>query len=231
MKRNIVITGGSSGIGYSLTKRLTENGDNVFLLSRKALDAKINGENCFKIPCDVSKTMDINRAKDDVLRILSGLENSDIDCLINCAGVGYEKSLENTDESDFEYIFGTNVKGLIFTTKIFLPLLSKPNSVICNISSVAGIKGFAGWTLYSASKFAVEGFSESLRHELRPKRIKVISVRLGAVNTPFYKDLPNDDKTEFMDPGEVSDTIIMALFTGTNAVVENIFINNTCGDL
>lgn len=231
MKRNFVITGGSSGIGLSLTKRLMEHGGNVFLLSRKALDAKIKGENCFKIPCDVSKIKDINRAKDDVLRILDGLENGGIDCLINCAGVGYEKSLENTNESDFEYIFGTNIKGLIFTTKFFLPLISKPNSVICNVSSIAGIKGFAGWTLYSASKFAVEGFSESLRLELRPQRIKVVNVRLGAVNTPFYKDLPNDNKTEFMDPDEVSDTIIGALFTGTNAVVENIFINNTCGDL
>jgi short-subunit dehydrogenase len=231
MNKNIVITGGSSGIGLSLSKKFIEQGHNVFIISRSTLKANIDSQNCFKIDCDITKIESIELARNKVSEILEGYENKNIDCLISCAGVGYEKPLEKIDESDFNYMFNTNVKGLIFATKIFLPLITKPNSIICNISSIAGIKGFAGWTLYSSSKFAVEGFTESLRHELRPKRIKVMGVRLGSVNTPFYKDLSSKEKLEFINPDEVASILLNSIFIENNTVVENIFINNTVGDL
>lgn len=228
---NIVITGGSSGIGLSLSKVLLNLGHNVFILSRKSKNIDIDLPNCYTIECDVTNLDSIKNAKDEVLIILNGLDNKDIDILINCAGVGYERYLGDATDKDYDYIFNTNVKGLIFITKEFLELIIKANSLICNISSIAGIKGFSGWTIYSASKFAVEGFTESLRHELRSKRIKVMAVRLGSVDTNFYKDLPTDKKTEFMSSDDVAKTIVNNLFTDKNSIVENIFINNTIGDM
>lgn len=228
---NIVITGGSSGIGLSLSKALLGLGHNIFILSRNSKNIDIDNPNCYKTECDITNLDNIKKAKDEILEKLNGLDDKSIDILINCAGVGYEKHLDESTEKDYDYIFGTNVKGLIFITKEFLDLIIKEGSLVCNISSIAGIKGFSGWTLYSASKFAVEGFTESLRQELRPKRIKVMSVRLGSVDTNFYKDLPTDKKTEFMSSDNVAKTIVGNLFTDKNSVVENIFINNSIGDI
>jgi short-subunit dehydrogenase len=231
MNKNIVITGGSSGIGLSLSTTLLDMGHNVFILSRQSKNIGNNRPNCYEISCDVTSLNSIKNAKKEILMTLKSLDNKGIDVLINCAGVGYEKSLSESTEKDYNYIFDTNVKGLIFVTKELLELITKNYSLICNISSIAGIKGFSGWTIYSASKFAVEGFTESLRHELRSRNIKVTAVRLGSVDTNFYKDLPTNQKTEFMSPDDVAKIITNNLFTDKNSVIENIFINNSAGDI
>jgi len=230
MNKNIVITGGSSGIGLELSKIFINAGHTVFILSRKSSNIGLKNSRCFRINCDITDIDNINESRVKILEILLNYSNTKIDLLINCAGVGYEKKITNINVEDYNVIFNTNVKGLVFTTKEFIPFLNK-DSLICNISSIAGIKGFSGWSIYSASKFAVEGFTESIRHELRHKKIKVISVRLGSVNTPFYKHLSDTEKGEFMNTEETAKLISNILFTDEKTVVENIFINNAAGDL
>ena len=119
----------------------------------------------------------------------------------------------------------------MFTTKTFLDLLTNDTGIICNISSNAGIKGFSAWSLYCASKFAVEGFTQSIRHELRPRGIRVMCVQPGAVDTPIYAHLSPEEKRDFMDPETIAHIIVELLAIPPKAVVENIYINNSVGDL
>jgi NAD(P)-dependent dehydrogenase (short-subunit alcohol dehydrogenase family) len=134
-------------------------------------------------------------------------------------------------EQDYENVFATNVKGLMFATKTFLDLLTNDSGIICNISSIAGIKGFSEWSLYCASKFAVEGFTQSIRHELRPRGIRVMCVQPGSVDTPIYEHLSREEKRDFIDPATIAHIIVELLDIPQKAVVEDIFINNSVGDL
>lgn len=229
--KNIVITGGTSGIGFETARLMLEHGYRVLILARNAEKCELlkKYENfCYAKNTDITSIDQIEIASVYAQKFFG---SEKIDCLINCSGVGFPKTIEKISELDYENIFSVNVKGAIFVTKIFLPLIKKHAGIICNISSIAGIKGFAEWSLYCASKFALEGFSESLRHEIRDDGIRVVCVRPGAVDTPLYSFLPKNQKKDFMTPETIARTIAFAIEMPENACVENIFVNNSAGDL
>lgn len=226
--KTYIVTGGSSGIGYHLVKRLGEV-SRVIILARSAEQTDlVDNAVVFGINTDVRSLQQLLHAKE---KIQSTFHFGQIDGLINCAGIGYLQPLLELTEQDFENVFATNVKGLMFTTKTFMDLLTNDTGIICNISSIAGIKGFSEWSLYCASKFAVEGFTQSIRHELRPRGIRVMSVRPGEVDTPIYAHLSREEKRDFIDPATIAKIIVDLLDIPQKAVVEDIFINNSVGDL
>lgn len=229
--KNIIVTGGSKGIGRAFVEECLSYGHTVFVLSRYAQKCSASGKRCFKIDCDVTNVRSLQDTAETIKSTLESLGEQSIHYLVCSAGVGYEKPLQEITEANYEEVFETNVKGLMFTIKTFLPLMNENHSTICNISSIAGIKGFAKWSLYSASKFAVEGFTASLRLELRKEKFKVVSVRLGSVDTAFYEHLPQKEKSDFMSSEQIAKILYPALFTDKNTVVEEIFINNAVGDL
>ena len=101
-------------------------------------------------------------------------EHNRVDVLVNNAGVALAGPFEQVTETDFEWLFGINFWGVVRMTRAFLPLLhSSDEARIVNLSSIFGLIAPPGNTAYSASKFAVRGFSESLRHELRKTQIGV----------------------------------------------------------
>jgi NAD(P)-dependent dehydrogenase (short-subunit alcohol dehydrogenase family) len=228
MKKIYIVTGGSSGMGYQVAKKLcTEN--IVIILARSAESADIvDNFSVFGINTDIRSVGQITRAHQ---KIKQEMKIKHIDGLINCAGIAYDKKLADVTEKDYEDMFATNVKGIIFTTQTFLDLLVDNTGIICNISSIAGIKGFSDWSLYSASKYAVEGFTQSIRHELRHRGIRVMSVRPGSVDTNIYKHLSVEEKKDFMDPQTIANVIADLIKLPKEAVVEDIFINNSVGDL
>lgn len=229
MKKIFVITGGSSGMGYEISRNLLKSNQYVFILSRKAEQCNLrNHKNCHTKNVDISDIEQILKAKDWIEKIIG---DKKIDALINCAGVGFTTKLGKINEKEYEEFFNTNVKGTIFTTQTFLPLIKKGTGTICNFSSIAGIKGFAEWSLYCASKFAVEGFTKSIRQELRKNGIRVISIRPGAIDTSFYHYLSKDQKRDFMKPQTIAKIVIQLLKLPKEACVEDIFINNSVGDL
>jgi 3-oxoacyl-[acyl-carrier protein] reductase len=226
--KTYIVTGGSSGIGYHLVKKLGEVG-RVILLARSAEQTDlVDNSVVFGINTDVRSLQQFLHAKE---KIQNTFHIEQIDGLINCAGIGYRQPLLELTEQDYENVFATNVKGLMFATKTFLDLLTNDTGIICNISSIAGIKGFSEWSLYCASKFAVEGFTQSIRHELRPRGIRVMSVRPGSVDTPIYAYLSREEKRDFIDPATIATLISALLDIPQKAVVEDIFINNSVGDL
>lgn len=223
-----VITGGTSGIGLEISRELLERGVRVFSLSRsgaKAECAKVLTDKFIPISADIRIEDDLSSAMETVQKYCSGIHY-----LINAAGIGFEKSLEDSTLNDYKEIFDTNVKGLIFATKAFTPLLVK-GGVICNISSIAGIKGFKNWSLYCASKFAIEGFSKSIRHELRGLGIRVVVIRSGSVDTPFYKHIPREQREVFIPPSTIARLTVEALISDERTTVEEMLINNSVGDL
>ena len=227
-KKNYIVTGGSSGIGYHLVKRLGAV-SRVIILARSAEQTDlVDNADVFGVNADVRSLKQLLHAKE---KITSTLHIEQIDGLINCAGIGYSQPLRELTEQDYENVFSTNVKGLMFATKTFLDLLKDQTGIICNISSIAGIKGFSEWSLYCASKFAIEGFTQSIRHELRPRGIRVMSVRPGSVDTPIYAHLSTEEKRNFIDPATIARIIVELFDISQKAVVEDIFINNSVGDL
>lgn len=182
-----IITGGSSGIGYSIAGELVKKRLNVILLARRAgaLDdakKKLGSENVETVSADVTSFDSLNNAREKILRRFDR-----IDLLVNCAGVVKPALFADLSEDDITFQISVNLLGLIYCTKTFIGSLSEGAAVI-NISSVNGIFGIAGYSPYAASKFGVVGFSDSLRRELFKKRISIHVVFPPDTDTPQYRN-------------------------------------------
>jgi NAD(P)-dependent dehydrogenase (short-subunit alcohol dehydrogenase family) len=226
--KKYIITGGSSGMGYAIAAELLRKDNSVIIVSRNAESSDLSKhKNCIAKNVDISK---VDEIKEFLSWYKTQPENT-VDALVNCAGIGWGKLLADTKEEEYEKMFNINVKGLIFMTQGIVPFIKEQAGIICNFSSIAGIKGFSEWSLYCASKYAVEGFTQSIRYELRPKGIRVISVKPGSVDTPFYEKLKLEEKKDFIKPETVAYLVTTILDIPKEAVVEDIFINNAVGDL
>ena len=195
--RTVLVTGTSSGIGRGLCQALIKRGYKVFGTVRNRKDAtelkKEFGENLDALLVDVTDEKQVIKAKERVQNYLNG---KPLTALINNAGIATLGPVEFLPTSDFKKQIDTKILGTFLCTKIFLPLLGTDNNFIgnpgriVNISSILGGKiGSPFMSGYCASKHAVEAFSESLRRELKPYRIKVIIVAPGSVSTPIWKEV------------------------------------------
>ena len=193
----VLVTGTSSGIGRGLCQALIEKGYKVFGTVRNRKDAtelkKEFGENLDALLVDVTDEKQVIKAKEKVQNYLNG---KPLTALINNAGIATLGPVEFLPASDFKKQIDTKILGTFLCTKIFLPLLGTDSNLIgnpgriVNISSILGGKiGSPFMSGYCASKHAVEAFSESLRRELKPYRIKVIIVAPGSVSTPIWKEV------------------------------------------
>lgn len=181
--KNILITGGSSGIGLALAKQFTELGASVWILgsNREKL------ENAIKVIDPTSSRIfqaDV-RKMDEIQRVFDFLNSSKtkLDILINSAGVVQPGEFESQEIDLFHWMMDINFFGTINSIKTFLPLMDK-GSTIVNISSMAAILGIYGYTAYSASKYAVRGFSDALRSEMKIEGINLSIVFPPDTQTP-----------------------------------------------
>jgi NAD(P)-dependent dehydrogenase (short-subunit alcohol dehydrogenase family) len=179
------ITGASRGIGAEIAKAALKAGHKVVATSRDPMKVEkaLGGpsDRLLTLPLDVTMG---EQASDAVEAAISRFGR--IDILINNAGYGQLGVFEETTPRQVREQFETNVFGLMTVTRTVLPHMRKRRSGrILNISSVAGLKGLFGGSIYCASKFAVEGFSEALAQELEPFGILVTSVCPGYFRTDF----------------------------------------------
>ena len=162
MNKVIVITGGSGLIGKSLTETLSKNNDVVSLSHNN---------------CDITSHFD---RRDLVNFVMSKYRR--IDVLINCTGVMLFNKIEDVTEEEIDKSLDVNFKGTVGMIKDFLPvMLKQKEGSILNISSIRGISGCPGKSIYSASKFALQGFTDSLRHELKDTGVKITNICPGSV--------------------------------------------------
>jgi short-subunit dehydrogenase len=194
-----VITGAGSGIGRALALRLTrENiaGIAISDFNEQGLDETFTMLSASKIPVskhliDVSKLDQVQRFSDEII-----VKHGRATHLVNNAGVGVIGSFEQISLKDFEWLMSINFWGVVYGCKVFLPILQQQDSAhIVNISSVFGMIAPPEQTAYCAAKFAVRGFTESLRHELEDTKICVSSVHPGGIKTNIARNSRLGEKT------------------------------------
>ena len=155
-----VITGGSSGIGLATAKRFVTEGAYVFVTGRRQTELKVAvrdiGKNVTDVQGDVSNLADLDRLYSIVKQ-----QKGHIDILFANAGLGEFFTLEKISEAHFDKTFDVNVKGLLFTVQKAVPLFKDGGSIILN-SSIAASKGVEGFSVYSASKAAVQFFRSNM---------------------------------------------------------------------
>jgi short-subunit dehydrogenase len=187
-----VITGAASGIGRALAVRFAEEkiaGIAVCDVNEQGLNETAEmverfGATISKHIVDTSKLEQIELLKTEVLA-----KHSRVTHLINNAGVGLFGSFEQISLEDFEWLMSINFWGVVYGCKVFLPELKKQEAAhIVNISSVFGIIAPPEQTAYCASKFAVRGFTESLRHELEGTNVRVSTVHPGGIKTNIARN-------------------------------------------
>jgi NAD(P)-dependent dehydrogenase (short-subunit alcohol dehydrogenase family) len=174
----ILITGASSGFGKFTAQMLSEQGHIVYGTSRKASE---NMNNVKMLVVDVTSPLSIRQAVEQIIS-----EQGRIDVLINNAGIGISGALELATEDEVNKQMNTNFFGVVNMCREVLPVMRKARKgKIINISSIGGVTGIPYQGFYSASKFAVEGYSEALALEVHPFNIKVCLVEPGDFNTGF----------------------------------------------
>jgi NAD(P)-dependent dehydrogenase (short-subunit alcohol dehydrogenase family) len=185
MKKNIIITGTSRGIGYELALQFAKAGHQVLAISRKIAPEFLSNQNITSLSVDLSE-------EDDLVQVQKFLSNTwkKVDIIIHNAGSLLLKPFAQTTQEDFENIYKVNVFGVANLTRLCLPYLQKGSHVV-SISSMGGIQGsmkFAGLAAYSSSKGAVITLSELLAAEYAAQGIAFNVLALGAVNTEMLQE-------------------------------------------
>lgn len=196
--RNVVITGGSRGIGAAMAKAFSQKGDRVIIIYEKNEEAaKSVAESCGAIPLRT----DI-RSKEAVFALAEEIRSKygKVDVLINNAGISQIKLFSDISEDDLTRMFGVNMFGAFYATQAFLPdMINKKSGKIINISSMWGEVGASCEVHYSASKSALIGFTKALAKELAPSGICVNCITPGVIDTEMNAELDEDTKRELID--------------------------------
>ncbi len=202
--RTAIVTGAASGIGRAVAISLAQRGCNLALtdINMEGLEETRNLVTEYEVKAtihhlDVSDRQAIMAFPAEVTR-----EHENIDVLVNNAGVTVGGPFEILSNEDFEWVMNINFWGVVHMCRAFLPLLRKSNDArLVNVSSIYGIIAPPGQTAYTASKFAVRGFSQSLRHELQDTNIGVTVVHPGGVATNIAENakIPEGIPQELVD--------------------------------
>jgi short-subunit dehydrogenase len=221
----ILITGASQGIGRALAVAAARRGGKVLaaarseeLLRELADEVRAQGGVLETVHADVTSPEDRERMAQAALRCFNGL-----DVLVNNAGIGATGHFAEVSPDRLRKIMEVNFFGLTETTRVLLPLLRRGNRpAIVNISSIAGKRGIPARSEYSASKFAVQGFSEALRAELAKDGIDVLVICPGLTQTNFSHNMLEQkarmqlDHLRGMTPEKVADATLRAVERGKN---------------
>lgn len=190
MKRKlVVITGASSGFGAELAKVLSDKGYYVALLARR-----VDKLTAMDLDNSVFFEVDVT-CREQVFNAIRQAEEKfgDVDCIVNNAGVMLLGELDCQEPDEWNKMIDTNIKGVINGMQAVLPSMRKRKTgTIINISSLAGQKTYQYHAAYCATKFAVHGLSDSVRWEVAPDNVRVITISPGAAETELITHITND---------------------------------------
>lgn len=196
--KNVLITGGSRGIGYAICRKLSQNKDYRIFINynhseKKALDLQdeINSSGGFglAVKADVSKSSEVNNMFNEIVKIYGG-----IDILINNAGISKVGLFQDMSSEEWQEIFNVNLNGTFNTIKAALPyMLSKHSGRILNFSSVWGQNAASCEVAYAATKGAIESMTRSLAAELAPSGILINAIAPGAIKTSMMEGFSDED--------------------------------------
>ncbi len=183
MNRKIIITGAARGIGAATTKRLSQQGHDLFVVASRAESFLENPDfNDIACPQFAANFAELD-AIDELVATIKCHTNT-MDVVINNLGTYSENVLLDVPRTDFSYIMDVNFRGPAYFTQQILPLLkNSPHGQIINICSIATEAPSANTAVYSASKAALSNFSKALRKEVNPQGIRVTTIHPAGVNT------------------------------------------------
>ncbi|WP_407426809.1 SDR family oxidoreductase [Arcticibacter sp.] len=238
--KNVVITGGTTGIGYATAKAFAKAGATVWITGRNAgnlqkASAEINSSALHTVVSDTSKLADIA-----ILEKAVADSGKKIDVLFLNAGIATFEPIEKVSEANFDAQFNTNVKGHFFTLQKLLPHLAEGASVLFTSSTVATAANL-GASVYSATKGAVNKIAQIAANELAGRKIRVNIVSPGPVRTPGLENAVPSEAKDFLagatalqrlgNPDEIAKTVLFlasdaaSFITGTEIVADGGYLN------
>jgi NAD(P)-dependent dehydrogenase (short-subunit alcohol dehydrogenase family) len=166
-----------------------------------------------------------------VANLISEVGNDPLNVLVNNAGIAVVKPFREITFEEWKQTTGVNVTAPFLLMQRFAGQMP-PGSSVVNILSIAAKTAFANWSAYCMSKFALEGFSQSVRAELREHCIRVINIYPAATNTEIWDDVAGDwPREKMISPDQVADAVAYALSQPENVAIENITLSNAAGNL
>ena len=213
--KTAVVTGGTRGIGRAIVNSLLGTQANVVISSRNSVDVtavveELSQEHRDRIDGKVCDVRDYEQVQALFRDAVSTFKTVDI--LINNAGIGLSKSVEQTTPEDFRAVLETNLFGVYYCCHEAIPLMKQQGGgYIINISSLAGANPHPKMATYNASKFALNGFSEALMQEVRHDNIKVSYIMPGSVNTEFGGHQPGDDNSWQLQSEDIAEVVMNLL--------------------
>jgi NAD(P)-dependent dehydrogenase (short-subunit alcohol dehydrogenase family) len=210
--RVAIVTGSTKGIGLGIARALLAEGAKVAISSRHsgevhALVAELERSHPGRVlgaECDVRREADVAALFDAVDRSWGGL-----DFLVNNAGIGLFKNVEEIALEEWNAVLETNLTGVFLCTRAAIPRMRKRGAgFIVNISSLAGRNAFPTAAAYNTSKFGLNGFSEALMQEVRHDGIRVSYVMPGSVNTAFGGGVPDPLQSWKIQPEDIGEIVV-----------------------
>lgn len=224
MKKVIVITGGSEGLGYEIAKTLSPKNSVIIVAHNQEKIEKAAKEiGCDFEFADVTNLENIKAAVESILK-----KYGRIDCLINNAGIWIEGELDTNDAERIKETLDVNVFGVIMFTKEVLPAMKKQKAGrIINISSDRGLYAKATRSVYCASKFAVTGFTHAMAEELAKDGIGVTAIYPSQIQTKLFESAgASRDLTNALEPNDIAKAIEFIVSLNPTAVVTDLAIKS-----
>jgi NAD(P)-dependent dehydrogenase (short-subunit alcohol dehydrogenase family) len=194
-----LVTGISSGIGQALANAILKAGDQVVGTFRKQVQVDLFNQQhkgrALGVLCDTTQPQQLEHLIESALKAFGR-----IDVLVNNAGVGFVGAVEESSDEEIRRIFEVNVFATIKLTQLILPIFRQQKSGhVVQMSSMSGVRAIAGFGIYGASKFALEGYSEGLYYEVKPLGINVTLVEPGPFRTNFAGSSLSEAKNRLAD--------------------------------
>jgi len=230
MKRYL-ITGASRGIGRAIAEKLAAEDVTLLLHGR---DTVALAEVCKAVKprcAGVVRLIHDLAITAGVSDLIAAVGSDPLDLLVNNAGIAIVKPFGEITFVEWEQTLGVNVTAPFLLTQRFAREMP-PGASIVNILSIAAKTGFANWSAYCMSKFALEGFSQSVREELREHKIRVINIYPAATDTGIWRSVEGDwPREKMISPNDVASVVAYALSRPADVALENISLSNLTGNL
>jgi NAD(P)-dependent dehydrogenase (short-subunit alcohol dehydrogenase family) len=230
MKRYL-ITGASRGIGHAIATRLAAPDITLLLHGRDTVALK---ETCDAVaehgsePVRLVHDLAGTRGVED---LIAQVGHTPIDLLVNNAGVVVVKPFIEVTQQEWSQIIGVNLTAPFFLTQHFAPRMP-PGSSIVNILSIAARNAYPNWSVYCASKFALDGLSAAIREELRAHKIRVLNIYPAATDTEIWDPVAGDfPRAKMIAPSDVAEAVAYAISQPAGVAIENITLASLSGAL
>lgn len=223
--KTAIITGVSRGLGRATAEALLEKGATVYGISRSESEMEAMAEEWPErfnpVLLDITREEKVRAWAAETFS-----ESNSPDILINNAGAGYFENIDAFTSEQWHQMINTNLNAVFYLTGAVVPFMKTTgrSSHIINIGSILGKVSASGKSAYSATKFAIQGFSEGLFKELRGYNIKVSCVNPGSIETHFFEASGIEPNSKMLQPAALADILVYLLETPDNVLIDELTV-------